>query len=37
MKDKKWAYFESTVADFYFSFDLNRDGVFDDTEMSQAF
>lgn len=36
MNNKKWAYYEATVADFYFSLDKNRNGDFDENEMRES-
>jgi len=37
MKNLKWAYYESTIANFFFSFDLNQDGIFDEREHQESF
>lgn len=37
MKDLKWGYYEHTVANFFFSFDQNQDGLIDDAEKTEAY
>lgn len=37
MKEAKNDYFKSQLASFYFSFDLDQDGLIDDYEMARAY